>query len=89
MVQLYSLHLSCGCILHLLPAFQVPHLYMAAMAGALQEGFVQLVLVLMAPPANWYCPDHAVWCKYLVQVSVRCPRCSCACVQTSPAFLSF
>lgn len=48
----------------LLPAFQVPDLYVAAMAGALQEGLLQLVLVLTvlwySLLANWYCPDHAV-----------------------------
>lgn len=86
MVQLYSFHLSCGCVHHLLPAFQLPDLYMAAMAGALQGGIVQLVLVLMAPPANWCCPDHAVWCKSTVRemFSVKLYLCP-----TSSAFLSF
>lgn len=48
MVQWYSFHLSCGCVHHLLPAFQVPDWYVPAMAGALQAGLVELVLVLMA-----------------------------------------
>lgn len=64
MVLLYSFHLPCGCVHHLLPAFQVPDLCLAALAGALQEGLLQLVLVLTVLRysllANWYCPHHAV-----------------------------
>lgn len=57
---------------------------MAALAGALQAGLVQLVLV-----PNWYYPDSAVWYKYLAQLSVRCPQCSCTCVQPHLLFYNF